>query len=267
MSNRYEKAKTRIEKVDTVFQVYSIVSNQGGRFLMHDEKSDSWLKMDETEARKKIAQSLRDFKKKRTKNSVCAPAATSTENHQHSRTNMMMSSSPLLLDEDLTSMAFDHVATNMRSNLTTRSSTSSPTTLPDHLVLHVLRHRRIRRQTAFMTIFKQQGLRNESITSAPIKSMHRHHHHLNQTPQLSSSPRKSSDRKSEDDRRPAVLVLSLETGEPLEFGPFEPLPTIGARVPMLRRHSLECDCCDYSFEKEMVGAVAEEQEEENMILS
>ena len=157
---------------------------------------------------------------------------------------MTMPSSSLFLDK-----------TKLRSNLTSSLATS-----PEDLVL--LRQHHIHRQTAeyrgaFMTFFREpQVFQNESIVAAPIKRMLRQHHHLNQTPQLFSLiPRKSSER-NEDDRKPEVLPLETE---PLEFGQFEPLPTIGARVPMFRRHSLEGDC-DYSFEEEM-GAVAEQEEE------
>lgn len=393
-SDRYENAKTRTEKGDTISQVYSTISDRGGRFLIRDEKSYSWLQLDELRSKKKISQSLRDFKKKTTNNaSVCATStkksdttlvlspssrgqqtnessvsllscitdtsnyhpdttrtASSTSNGrlladekdndtiddlvpivtlgqdyslfqsnsldrkrssslpmmkhigyieasgavrgsarrrhspndssgvlqgyysnmpfpspildedlelQHPRTSMSMPSSSFLLDEDLTSMAFDHAATKMRSNLT-----SSPATSPEDLVLlrqHHIHHQTAEHHRAFMTFFKEpQVFRNESVVAAPIQRMlrHGHHYHLNQTPQLFRLiPRKSSER-NEDYRRPAVLPLEIE---PLEFGQFEPLLTIGARVPMLRRHSLEGDC-DYSFVEKM-GAVAKQEED------
>lgn len=61
----YQSATKRQIKSDTIAEIYSEIQRRGGRFLVFDENVNQWHQMKESEAKKKISQSLRDEKKKR----------------------------------------------------------------------------------------------------------------------------------------------------------------------------------------------------------
>jgi len=60
MQVRYKKASDK-EKYKMSLQLAAFVKNRGGRFLMKEKGSDyCWYEIDDSEARKKCSQALRD---------------------------------------------------------------------------------------------------------------------------------------------------------------------------------------------------------------
>ena len=185
-SIQYDGAASRTEKGVVISQVSSILSNRGCRFLIYSQESELWFRMDEKQANKKIAQSLRDHKKK--KKHTVVPSG-----HLPHKRALPPSSWKF----------------NYSRTYDTCYGADSKIKGDD------------KKEGNEDNVFDSDY--DYGNTSAPVLPS-------------GGSPKCNS------------AKVPLEQDNLLRFGNFQPLPTVGARVVMLRRHSLEGDCDYYRSE-------------------